>query len=113
MAAGIFGVTFGQIAIVPRLHFAPGIFLDIGPAQNPFAPQSREALAHFAGLILITPRAARIVNRHRFIGFNAPIESFRRAESNLAQWHLQVGVDFARHVDLRGVGKPVTAPRMD
>ena len=87
-------------AIIDRLNFAPFVFLDIAAAAYPFCAQRRKSLRDIAMKIGIAPWPAGVVNAHRVVRPNIAVHRFCWGQSDFAERHTNVGMNFARDVNL-------------
>src|SRR5438477_8934679 len=90
----------GKISIINRLNFSSVDFFDITAFQNPISSQGRQALNWVKRHAWIAPRTARVINPHRFVDLDLAGHRFGRRETDLAEWHAKIGMNFAGDVNL-------------
>src|SRR5438477_2532854 len=88
----------GKISIINRLNFSSVDFFDITAFQNPISSQGRQALNWVKRHAWIAPRTARVINPHRFVDLDLAGHRFGRRETDLAEWHPNVGVENAGNI---------------
>src|SRR6266481_7102171 len=91
--------------IINRLNLSSIDFFDITALANPFGAQRRKSLRDIAVKIGIAPGAARVVHAHGLVYFDMTIHRLRRREGYLPKRNANVGMQFARHVNLLRIGE--------
>ena len=71
----------------------------VAALDDPRLANRRQPLTHFATLIGVAPRSARVVNRKRWIQLGDAVHSLRRRDADLPQRHTNAGMKFAGNVD--------------
>src|SRR5262249_47839558 len=96
----------GKKSVIDRLNFSSFDFLNITARENPFSSQGRKPLNWIKrhGLsrtgTITSPGAARVVDADRFVHLDLARHCFRRRERDLAERNANVGMNFARAVNL-------------
>src|SRR6266404_7090573 len=90
-------------AIIDRLNSAPFVFFDIATVPDPFCAQRRKTLCYVPLKIGIAPWPAGVINAHRVVRLNIAVHRFCWGESDFAERHTNVGMDFAQDVNLAAV----------
>jgi hypothetical protein len=78
-----------------RRNGPPFDFFDIAAIADPFRPQPRQSTRNVDIHIQVTPRAARVVNAHRFVDLDLTVHRLRRRKRDLAERDPNIGMQFA------------------
>jgi hypothetical protein len=111
--AGILCVAGSQVTVVLRLDLTAFVFLHVATIQNPFAPKRGQAVCNAATRALITPRPAGVINPDRLIRFDVAVETFGGMQSNFAERHTNLRMQFSGNVNPGRARKLVGALRSD
>src|SRR5437899_273723 len=93
----------GEIAVIDRRYRAPLNLFDVAAGADPIGAQRREAPFDVAVEIGIAPRTAGVVDANGLVDFDLAGDGFRGGERNFPERDAEVGMEFARDVDLAGV----------
>ena len=99
LGGGVFGVVFGEVAIVTRLDSAAFVGFHVTTTFDPRAAQGREARFHGALVIWVTPGAGGVINTDGSVFFDLAVETLRGAELDLTHGHLHIGVNLTLDID--------------
>ena len=105
LGGGIFGVVFGEVAIVAGLDGAAFIRGDVATAFDPGFAQGREAGLDGALVIRIAPGAGGVINTDGGVFLDLAIEALGGAELDLAHGDADVLVDLPLDIDAGGGGE--------
>src|SRR5205085_4038703 len=74
-----------QVAVVDGLERTAFVLFNVATAEDPFAPQLRQAFAHIGAIGGIAVRAASVIDAHRRILFQLVFETTRWVLMDLAK----------------------------
>ena len=78
-------MLFRKIAIVDRPNDTTLDLFNIAAVANPFARNAGRPCCNIDMLIRIAPRAARVVNAHRFVRLELAVERFWSAQERFRE----------------------------
>ena len=109
--AGVLGVFAGEVAVVLRFHFAAVVGLGVAAGGDPGQAERGQAFFGGAGELRVAPGAAAIVDADGGVGLGAAAHGLGGRQRDLAQRYLDIGEEFALHVDAGAGGELVAAVR--
>src|SRR5439155_21731699 len=93
-------VHFRQIPVIARHDRSASDLFNVATRANPGRSQWRQTFFNLTIETVVAPRTAGVINAHRVVRLDLATHGLRRRERDFAEWHTNVGVQFARNVNL-------------
>lgn len=113
LGGGVFGVVFGEVAVVAGLDGAAFIGGDVATGFDPGFAEGREAGFDGAFVVGIAPGAGGVIDTNGGVFFDLAVEGLRGAELDFAHGDADVGVDLALDVNAGRGGELLAGVRFE